>query len=57
MRCKNLKQPTQTYIKVCYYGIVKNQLPEPCARWLILFSTERKVLPDGKTDREAAAFC
>ena len=37
MLCKNLKQPTQTYIDVCYYGIVKNQLPELCARWLILF--------------------
>ena len=47
--------------KVCYYSIVKNQLLErmrPAADFVFYsFSAERKVLPDGKTNRETAAVC
>lgn len=39
VHCKNLKQPTQTYIKVCYYSIMKNQLSGLCGQWLIFIFT------------------
>ena len=55
MLCKNLKQPTQTYIDLCYNRIVKNH-PYSKKRVIFLFSAERKVLPDGKANRETAAF-
>ena len=56
MRCKNLKEPTQNYFEMCYYGIVKNQLPETCTGQLIFISAKRTLdigrMPRGLTGKE-----